>query len=159
MSIKWKIIYLRLIKPMWQQGPYCCHSERKACDCRLKNEPPQEAIMRKANWLQDISAATRVFQRVLPTGLVTACSGRRGRGRGSVSCERRLVALNLAILIIGESRSVAHLLLSIIVQWRRSTSTLEKGQSVQANVCMLDINTDRLGIKRCSSSLNQSALD
>lgn len=32
------------------------------------------------------------------------CSGRRGRGRGCLSSERRLVTLNWAILITGESR-------------------------------------------------------
>lgn len=95
------------------------HHERQSCE--------------KQMWLQDMSAATGCSKEPCLLGWSrvgrACCSGRRGRGRGSHSCERRLVTLNLVILIIAESRRCTHLLLSIIVQWRWSRNTLGKRDS------------------------------
>lgn len=70
------------------------HHKRQSCE--------------KQMWLQAMSAATGCSKEscLLGCSLVgrAHCNGRRGRGRGNLSRERRLVTLNLAILIIGESR-------------------------------------------------------
>lgn len=78
---------------------------------------------------------------------------------GSLFYERRLVTLNLVILITGEGRRESTLVAFNCTMKVEQERFRERTMLMQANVCMRDINTVRLGIKRCSSSLNQSSLE
>lgn len=86
-------------------------------------------------------------------------TGRRGRGTGSLFYEKQLVTLNLVILITGKSRRGSTLVAYDDTMEVEQEHIRERTMLAQANVCMLEINTVRLGIKRCSPFLSQSSLE
>lgn len=81
-----------------------------------------------------------------------------GRGTGSLFYERRLATLNLVIVIMREDKKRGTIVAFNCTMEVEQEHFRERKMLAQANVCTIDINTVRLGIKRCFSSLNQSSL-
>lgn len=112
--------------------------------------------------LQDVFAGTRPSEEpcLLDGSLIMRASktGRRGRGTGSLFNERRLVTLNVVILISGDGRRGHTLIAYNCTMEVDQEHFRERTVLSQAKVCVLGINTARLGIKRCSSFLNRSSL-